>query len=546
MVATPSGYPVLSQLSLGPWYIREQIGTGSTCTVWRSYSSNPAPKGTIGAVKIVTMSQSQENGVEGKKLEREVKIMRGLKSRWVLECHGYEKRDSSVWNGVGFDRGLYIAMQLATGGDLFDMIPPDHGLLPALAHTYFFQLVQALKYIHSQGVCHRDIKPENILLDGRANLKVSDFGLASVWKYKGQERKLTDRCGSAPYAAPELAKPHPYDAPPIDIWSAGVVFFALLVGNTPWDEPTRNSPEFAAYLDGSIWGIDPWTRFTEPALRTLLKGILNVDPAARLTIDGIERSTWMMNMQNPYIDWKTGQIKNATAVQKALAGKMAETGFLGQPTQGYKELCGALEGTSLEERDSNMDEEDEEGEMRPPPSQSQRLLEERHLDAQNGFKSTMMLYSLHSQTATQRGNSQHKKFFTAWPVAEAASTLSHHLTSLLKDVLIEPIQTTPSIPAAEVQPQSQSYTYMIKFKFISERKEELSAYLTLKPGYLSPVLVQELIHSGGGEGLPDETLKEGVKGVDVVVWKRRGSPITLLRVWRELLVGLPRGLVLTT
>lgn len=89
----------------------------------------------------------------------------------------------------------------------------------------------AQKYLGKQGICHRDIKPENCLLDGDANLKISDFGLASVFKYKGKSRLLQERCGSPPYAAPELAQPAPYAGEPVDVWSAGILLFALLVGS---------------------------------------------------------------------------------------------------------------------------------------------------------------------------------------------------------------------------------------------------------------------------------------------------------------------------
>ena len=61
-------------------------------------------------------------------------------------------------------------------------------------------------YIHGQGVCHRDLKPENLLLDAAGRLKISDFGLSSVFRLKesGKTRMLTERCGSLPYVAPEV------------------------------------------------------------------------------------------------------------------------------------------------------------------------------------------------------------------------------------------------------------------------------------------------------------------------------------------------------
>lgn len=180
-----------------------------------------------------------------------------------------------------------LIMEYASGGDLFDKIAPDFGIRESLAHYFFWQLLSGIHYCHTQGVCHRDIKPENILLDGHGNVKISDFGLSSVFSYKGKRRQLNDACGSPPYAAPELAFRKPYEAEPIDVWSCGIVLFTLLVGSgfknmhntyvvtytflrsspdTPWDMPTNNSPEFEAYLSGELLKHDPWTRLGSSAL----------------------------------------------------------------------------------------------------------------------------------------------------------------------------------------------------------------------------------------------------------------------------------------
>lgn len=123
---------------------------------------------------------------------------------------------------------------------------PDVGVEEDLAHFYFTQLVAGLvrcaahqTYIHSQGVTHRDIKPENMLLDAQGNLKIADFGLCSVYKYKGKERTLHGTCGSLPYIAPEM-NGQPYHGEPVDVWSSGVVLFALLVGSTSHARLTRH------------------------------------------------------------------------------------------------------------------------------------------------------------------------------------------------------------------------------------------------------------------------------------------------------------------
>lgn len=80
-----------------------------------------------------------------------------------------------------------------------------------------------------------------MLLDYSGNLKLADFGLADLFRYNGKEKKCIEACGSAPYAAPELALGTPYRAQPIDVWSAGIVLFTLLVGSERINQEVRMS-----------------------------------------------------------------------------------------------------------------------------------------------------------------------------------------------------------------------------------------------------------------------------------------------------------------
>lgn len=163
--------------------------------------------------------------------------------------------------------GIYMLLEFAGGGDLFDKIAADVGVQEDVAQLYFNQLVAGMvsyinffwklyydmwqSYIHSQGVCHRDLKPENILLDAAGTLKISDFGLSAVFRLKdsGKTRMLSEKCGSLPYVAPEVRCPSifpylsdffwftklnsdaSYNAEPIDVWGVGVILYTLLCGS---------------------------------------------------------------------------------------------------------------------------------------------------------------------------------------------------------------------------------------------------------------------------------------------------------------------------
>ena len=95
---------------------------------------------------------------------------------------------------------------------------------------FFFSFSFLQNYLHHRGVAHRDIKPENLLLTEDDILKLSDFGMATVFRHQGKERNLERRCGTTAYCAPEiLLKPH-YSAEPADIWSCGIVLVAMVTG----------------------------------------------------------------------------------------------------------------------------------------------------------------------------------------------------------------------------------------------------------------------------------------------------------------------------
>jgi serine/threonine protein kinase len=97
----------------------------------------------------------------------------------------------------------------------------------------FAQVVSSLSYLHNKGIAHRDLKPENILIDGKGRMKLADFGF-STWKKDGVLMKTF--CGSTSYAAPEILKHIPYDGIQADIWSLGVVLYAILTRSLPFDD----------------------------------------------------------------------------------------------------------------------------------------------------------------------------------------------------------------------------------------------------------------------------------------------------------------------
>eukprot|EP00003_Mantamonas_plastica_P033174 TRINITY_DN936_c0_g2_i4.p1 TRINITY_DN936_c0_g2~~TRINITY_DN936_c0_g2_i4.p1 ORF type:complete len:697 (+),score=205.82 TRINITY_DN936_c0_g2_i4:295-2091(+) len=139
---------------------------------------------------------------------------------------------SKLLEVIDTSRHLYLVLELCEGGELFDYIVAHHRIKEPEARKLFRQIVSGVAYCHHHMVIHRDLKPENLLLDAQRNIKIIDFGFANVMLPDGL---LKTFCGSPAYAAPEMVAGKEYYGPEVDIWSMGVILYALLCGYLPFD-----------------------------------------------------------------------------------------------------------------------------------------------------------------------------------------------------------------------------------------------------------------------------------------------------------------------
>ncbi|XP_055638346.1 serine/threonine-protein kinase grp [Toxorhynchites rutilus septentrionalis] len=190
----------------------------------------------------------------------------------------------------------YIFLEYAAGGELFDRIEPDVGMPIPEAQRYFNQLLSGVDYLHMRGVAHRDLKPENLLLDEHDVVKISDFGMATMFRMKGRERLLDKKCGTLPYVAPEVLV-KPYQATPADIWSCGIILVTMLAGELPWDQPSSACQEYLCWKENNYTTGTPWSKLDTLTL-SLLRKILVPNPSQRLTLDKIQEHKWCQTQFN--------------------------------------------------------------------------------------------------------------------------------------------------------------------------------------------------------------------------------------------------------
>ncbi|XP_041030511.1 serine/threonine-protein kinase Chk1 [Carcharodon carcharias] len=216
-------------------------------------------------------------------IKKEICINKMLNHPNIVRFYGH-RREANI---------QYLFLEYCSGGELFDRIEPDVGMPEVDAHRFFQQLIAGVEYLHGIGITHRDIKPENLLLDDRDNLKLSDFGLATVYRHNSRERLLNKMCGTLPYVAPELLRRKEFRAEPVDIWSCGVVLVAMLAGELPWDQPADSCQEYCDWNEKKLY-LTPWKKI-DPIPLSLLNKILIEVPKNRATITDIKKDRWFIN-----------------------------------------------------------------------------------------------------------------------------------------------------------------------------------------------------------------------------------------------------------
>ncbi|KAJ6851490.1 SNF1-related protein kinase catalytic subunit alpha KIN10-like [Iris pallida] len=231
------------------------------------------------AIKILNRRKIKSMEME-EKVRREIKILR-------LFMHPHIIR---LYEVIETQTDIFVVMEYVKSGELFDYIVEKGRLQEDEARRFFQQIISGVEYCHRNMVVHRDLKPENLLLDSKCNVKIADFGLSNIMR---DGHFLKTSCGSPNYAAPEVISGKLYAGPEIDVWSCGVILYALLCGTLPFDD--ENIPNLFKKIKAryhAYGGIYTLPSHLSALARDLIPRMLVVDPMKRMTIREIREHAW--------------------------------------------------------------------------------------------------------------------------------------------------------------------------------------------------------------------------------------------------------------
>ncbi|KAI9271308.1 kinase-like domain-containing protein, partial [Sporodiniella umbellata] len=259
----------------------KQLGVGSFAVVKECINVST---GEHCAVKIIL-----KKAIAGKQhmLDSEIDIFKKVRHQNIVSLHDIYESDDAV----------YIVTDLCTGGELFQRIVERGTYTEVMAADLVRQMLEGLRYLHSQDIVHRDIKPENLLFkttEEDSDLLITDFGLSKL--LKDHDQVLTTACGTPGYVAPEVLLGTGHGTP-VDIWSVGVIMYTLLSGYTPFYGEDQNEL-FDEIIKGKYqFDEEYWSDISDEAMN-LIDRMLAHDPKERITAEEALDDPWITSNEN--------------------------------------------------------------------------------------------------------------------------------------------------------------------------------------------------------------------------------------------------------
>lgn len=269
----------LAEASSIRFVFQKLLGTGSFSKVKLAVDRH---SGDFVAVKMIDTREIQSTPRLQQTLVREIEILKRVNHRNIVRF-----REATLIKDK-----ICLVMDYVPGCELFQYVADQKKLKEQEASMLLRQLLEAVQYLHQNGIAHRDLKLENILVDtklGGAKLTLVDFGLASVIM---PEAPFKTRCGSEEYAAPEVIIGDPYDGQHSDAWSFGVVMYACLTGSLPFNPDPARPRALAEKIVSASYRCPDDLMSLQAA--HIIKGLLVREPACRTTISELLANPWFL------------------------------------------------------------------------------------------------------------------------------------------------------------------------------------------------------------------------------------------------------------
>ncbi len=264
---------------LSDYEIKETIGKGTFSIV--KLGINKITNEKV-AIKILKKKKMQKNK-DKLRLEREINILKRLHHINLIKIHKISEESDNY----------FIVMEYCENGELFNYIVAHERLSEEETAYFFYQLINGLDYIHHKNIVHRDLKPENLLLSQGNILKIVDFGLSNY--YYPEEQLLSTPCGSPCYASPEMVCGNKYNGFKIDVWSCGIIIFAMICGYLPFEDP-NNEILFKKIMKCKV----DYPEYLSEEVLDILNKIIVIDPNKRINIEQIRQHPFYLKGKNEF------------------------------------------------------------------------------------------------------------------------------------------------------------------------------------------------------------------------------------------------------
>ena len=259
---------VTGDVQIRKYYKGRLLGKGGFA---KCYEFTCSENKKIFAAKVVAKSGLVKSRAK-QKLISEIKIHKSLHHPQIVAFEHYFEDTENV----------YILLEMCQNQTLNELLKRRKRLTEIEVQCYIFQLIKALKYLHSHRVIHRDLKLGNLFLTEKMELKVGDFGLATKLDFEGERKRTV--CGTPNYIAPEILDGKTGHSYEVDIWSLGVIIYTLIIGKPPFE--TRDVKTTYKRIKMNAYSF-PENAIVSEAAKNLIAQILVLDPAKRPTLDQI-------------------------------------------------------------------------------------------------------------------------------------------------------------------------------------------------------------------------------------------------------------------